>query len=126
MADPLEPARQHANSDPAPAKISRVGKDLWPRVVSGVMLAVAAVGLTVAGPLPFAGMLLVIGAILAWEWGRIVRGSDFDVTMAAHVGSVVVAVALISMDLLVPALLALAIGGVVVWLWTKWSAAKRR
>ncbi len=116
MADPLEPARQPANSDPAPAKISRVGRDLWPRVVSGMMLAVAAVGLTVAGPMPFAGMLLAIGAILAWEWGRIVRGSDFDVTMAAHVGSVVAAVALISMDLLVPALLALAIGAILVTL----------
>jgi phosphatidate cytidylyltransferase len=118
MADPLKPSLQPSQTDPMPEKISRVGKDLWPRVVSGVVLAVAAIGLTLAGPLPFALMLLVVGSILGWEWGRMIRGAEFDVAIAAHIGAVIIAVCLISIDLLVPALLALAVGAILVALLT--------
>jgi phosphatidate cytidylyltransferase len=116
MADPLKPATPIQPPDMPAAKVSRVGKDLWPRVVSGVVLAVLVIGLTLAGPLPFSGLLLGIGAILAWEWGRIVRGVELDIIMAAHISAVVASIALVSMDLLVPAVLALIIGAILVTL----------
>lgn len=61
---------------PAP---SRVG-DLRQRVVSAVvMLAIAAAGLF-SGPEIFEMMVAVAGAVLAWEWTRLVGAGRFGVT----------------------------------------------
>lgn len=104
-----EPPKGHAPG-------GRVGKDLLPRVISGVVMAVAAIGLTSAGFLPFAGMILAISVIVAWEWGRVVRGSGIDPTLLAHVAAVVVAIVLVTMGLVGLSVLALLIGAILVGL----------
>ena len=99
---------------PANGVGSRVGRDLKPRIVSGVVLAAAVLAITLAGVLPFAALMAVIGAVIAWEWGRIVRGLDADVVMAAHAGAVIAAVALAVAALPGLSLLAIAIGMILV------------
>jgi phosphatidate cytidylyltransferase len=109
-----EPPLGPASRGPAPG--GRVGKDLLPRVISGVVMAAVALGLTFAGFLPFAGMILAISAIVAWEWGRVVRGVDIDATTMAHIAAVIVAIALVTMGLVGLAMLALLIGAILVGL----------
>ncbi len=106
------------NGEPpkGPAPGGRVGKDLIPRVISGVVMAAVALGLTYAGFLPFAAMILVVSVIVAWEWGRIVRGVDVDVVTIAHIAAAVVAISLVAMGLVGLALLALLIGAFLVGL----------
>jgi phosphatidate cytidylyltransferase len=114
-----EPPIGSQSNGPAPngpAKGGRVGKDLLPRVISGVVMAAVTLGLTFAGFLPFAGLILVIAVIVAWEWGSVVRGVGIDITTIAHVAAVVVAVALVTMGLVALALLALLIGAILVGL----------
>lgn len=111
MADP---PKSDSLPPQGPAPRGRVGKDLLPRLISGVVMAGVALGLTWAGFLPFAAMILLVSCIVAWEWGRVVRGVEFDATMAAHVAAVVAAVALVTMDLVGLALLALLIGAILV------------
>jgi phosphatidate cytidylyltransferase len=104
-----------APNDTAPSsKALRVGRDLWPRVLSGIVLAGVALGLTLAGVLPFTAMVAAVCLVLAWEWGRVVRGVDFDIIMAAHVGAVAAAILLVSMGYAGLALLAIAIGMILV------------
>jgi phosphatidate cytidylyltransferase len=79
-------------------------------------MACVAVGLIVAGPQWFAGLALVIGVVLAWEWGRIVRGVDGDIVMVAHVCTVVAATVLAAMGQIALAMLATAIGLILVTL----------
>lgn len=97
-----------------PKKASRVGADLVPRIMSGVAMAAVAFGLTYAGPMPFAALLLFGGMVLAWEWGHMVRGANVDATMAAHVASVVAAIVLASMGQTGLGLIALSIGLILV------------
>jgi phosphatidate cytidylyltransferase len=52
--------------------------DLGPRLVSGLILALAVLLITWAGPVPFALLLSLGGMILGWEWGHMVRGADID------------------------------------------------
>ena len=93
---------------------SRIGKDLGPRVLSGLVLAAGVIAMTLAGSLPFAVLMAAVGGVVAWEWGRIVRGIDADVVMAAHVGTVVAAVVLAYGSLPGLAVLAIAIGVILV------------
>lgn len=95
---------------------SRVGADLVPRIISGVVMAAIAFGLTYAGPMPFAGLLLFAGMILAWEWGHMVRGATVDATMVAHIATVAAAVVLAAMGQIGLALIALSIGAILVGL----------
>ncbi len=92
----------------------RVGKDLMPRVISGLVLASAAFGMTIWGHIPFAILVLLVGLALAWEWGRVVRGADHDVIMIGHICSVVAAIILAEMGLIGLALLALTVGVILV------------
>jgi phosphatidate cytidylyltransferase len=95
---------------------ARVGSDLKTRVVSGVVLVGGLLALTIMGDLPFAMLLTLVGGVVAWEWGRIVRGADMDVATAAHAGTVVAAVVLTAMGQPFLGLLAVAIGMVLVGL----------
>lgn len=117
MVDPKasDPAKEH----PRPSTLgARVGKDLGPRVASGVVMAVAAAAFTWAGGWPFAGMILAIGVVLAWEWSRVVRGPDFDVAMIAHMVAAGTAVILSAIGAIGLSILALLIGAILVILLT--------
>jgi len=118
-ANSRDPARQHAR---APAHVqdgqhgiggmlsSRVGRDLGPRVLSGTVLAAVAVVTIWAGVVPLAGLLALIGGIVAWEWGRIVRGAEVDAAMSAHVAAVIAGIVLTGVGLAGPAIIGVLIG----------------
>jgi phosphatidate cytidylyltransferase len=66
------------------AKTTALTRDLKPRILSGLLLALVAVGLAYAGPLSFALLVVAVGLLMCWEWGRIVRGEGFDIAFVAH------------------------------------------
>jgi phosphatidate cytidylyltransferase len=111
MSDDRNTGLQQA---PAAAPGGRVGRDLWPRLISGVVLAAGVLAITLAGAIPFSILMGAVGGIVAWEWGRIVRGVDVDLIMTAHIGAVLAAVLLAIMALPGLSLLAIAIGIILV------------
>jgi phosphatidate cytidylyltransferase len=50
------------------------------RIASAIVLAALAVGAALASPWAFLGLVVVGGALVAWEWGRLTRGNGFDGT----------------------------------------------
>ncbi len=107
MSDPNRPA----SSTPASSGSgSRIGKDLGPRVLSGIVLAAVAIAAIWFGALPLAVLLALVGGIVAWEWGHIVRGAELDAAMSAHVATVIAGIVLTGIGLAGPALLGVVIG----------------
>lgn len=88
-------------------------RDLRLRLVSGVLLAALAIGLTWAGDLTFAALVLAVSLIVAWEWGRIVRGSEFDATLVVHGLSTIAAVGLTLVGQVAMGLVAILVGAIV-------------
>ena len=68
---------------------SRLGGDFATRLLSGVVLAVVAALILYAGAMPFAVLVVVVTALLSWEWARLVHGSEADAVMAVHVAATV-------------------------------------
>jgi phosphatidate cytidylyltransferase len=68
--------------------------NLRSRIISGALLAGVAFALTWAGDVTFALLVLVVGLFLCWEWGRMVRGVDFDLAFYIHAAAVAGAVGL--------------------------------
>jgi phosphatidate cytidylyltransferase len=67
------------------------------RLASAIVLALLALGAVVASPWTFAALVVVSGAIVAWEWARLVRGRGFDligIVQCAAVAAVAVFVTL--------------------------------
>ena len=54
---------------------SRLGGDFATRLLSGVVLAVVAALILYAGAMPFAVLVVVVTALLSWEWARLVHGA---------------------------------------------------
>jgi phosphatidate cytidylyltransferase len=48
------------------------------RAISALVLAAIALGAAVASPWTFAFLVIVSNTIAAWEWGRLIRGKNFD------------------------------------------------
>jgi phosphatidate cytidylyltransferase len=94
----------------APTLSARVGRDLAPRVASGLVMAAVVAAVVWAGSIPLAILLALVGAVVAWEWGRIVRGTDIDAAMSAHVATVVAGIVLTGAGLAGPAILGIVIG----------------
>lgn len=97
-------------TEPKPA--GRLGLDFGTRLVSGLVLAVAALALTWAGIYPFAALVLAVTLIVAWEWGHIVRDGGIDTIFVLHAIAVVVAVALTLMGLPALGIMAVAVGAI--------------
>jgi phosphatidate cytidylyltransferase len=64
------------------------------RLVPGVVLAAVTGILTWAGLIPFAALMLVIGLLMCWEWARVVRNGELDITLLVHATSTALAVGL--------------------------------
>lgn len=79
---------------PGPTGGGRIGRDLAPRLISGVALAVVALVLTWAGVGTFTALVLAVAMLLAWEWGRVVRHTEADATLAVHGLSAAASIAL--------------------------------
>ncbi len=65
-----------------------------PRIVSGVILAIAATALTWAGVWPFALFVLAVALLVVWEWGGIVRKAGADTIFVVSALAVTAAVLL--------------------------------
>jgi phosphatidate cytidylyltransferase len=59
------------------------------RVASAFVLAIVALGAVIASPWSFAVLVIVAGSIVAWEWGKLVRGNGSD--LIALIAAVAVA-----------------------------------
>jgi phosphatidate cytidylyltransferase len=60
------------------------------RVLSAASLAALALGATLYGGWSFLALVVAGGALVAWEWGRLTRGTDFDATTLISAVSVAV------------------------------------
>lgn len=96
-----------------PQSAPALPKDLALRLASGITLGVAALALTWLGVWPFAALVLVVALIVAWEWGRIVRGDGLDIIFVVHAIAVVAAVALTLAGLAALGLVALVVGAII-------------
>lgn len=90
--------------------------ELAKRIVFGVLLAAVALGLLWVGPVPFALLILLVSLVMVWEWGRVVRGTDQDITMFVHGVAVTAAIALASVGYAALGAFAILIGGIIVGL----------
>ncbi|MEZ5849299.1 MAG: phosphatidate cytidylyltransferase [Hyphomicrobiaceae bacterium] len=95
-------------SDPKPATGSM--RDLLPRLLSGLVLAAVAIGLTWASHWSFAALVLAVSLIVSWEWSRIVRGATNDTIFVIQVVCVSAAAALSVVGLPLLALVMLLVG----------------
>jgi phosphatidate cytidylyltransferase len=64
------------------------------RIVSALILGSIALAMAWWGEKPFAVLVLVIALLMSWEWGRVVRGVEFDLTSIVHAVAVTIAVGL--------------------------------
>lgn len=70
------------------------GSELKRRIVSGIALGAVALAFTYWSPVSFTLLIAAIAAIMSWEWGQVVRGSDQDAVFAVHGAAVVTAAVL--------------------------------
>lgn len=91
----------------APASPPRAMSDLGPRIASGLVLAAIALALNYAGLGWLALLVLAVGLIMSWEWGRVVGRGELDAALIVHALAVIAAVLLSVLGL--PALGALVI-----------------
>jgi phosphatidate cytidylyltransferase len=66
---------------------SRPSSEFMIRIYSAVFLIGVAVFLTLASTESFAVLVVVFISIMAWEWGRLVRGRGIDLTFAIQLAS---------------------------------------
>jgi len=98
------------------AAVLGIPTDLWRRIASAAVLAVVAVALTLAGPWPFAGFVVLGAGIAAWEWGRLVRKDKGSSTLALHAAAIAGAAAMTASGQPLVAVGVLAAGGVAILL----------
>lgn len=87
--------------DAAPAtgspKIVSSKSEMLTRVASALVLAAIALGAVVTGPWTFVLLVVAAGGAVAWEWGRLVRGTGLDgiaIVQATAVAAVAIVVTL--------------------------------
>ncbi len=65
--------------------------ELMLRIASAVVLAAVTLGAVWSGAWPFGLLLALVAGVTSWEWGRVVRGADWDLFQVMHVAAVVLA-----------------------------------
>jgi phosphatidate cytidylyltransferase len=68
------------------------------RVLSAASLAALALGATLYSPWTFLALVVAGASVVAWEWGRLTRGSDFDATTLITAVSVAVLAIAVALD----------------------------
>ena len=100
------------------AAASASARNLKQRVGSGIIMALLALTLVYAGPVPTALMVLVAALVMCWEWGHLVRGLSADLAFGVHAVSVAIAIGLMTGAQSVFALVALFAGTLLVMVLT--------
>lgn len=97
--------------------VSAAGKqgpsNLTLRIVSGAVLAAVAFFLAYSGPVPFGILILACSLVMSWEWGRLVRGTGFDLGFYIQAAAVILAVALAAFGYAAPAFAVLCIAAII-------------
>ncbi|MEQ1695540.1 MAG: phosphatidate cytidylyltransferase [Hyphomicrobiaceae bacterium] len=91
-------------------------RNLKQRVGSGVVMALIALALVYAGPVPTAVMVLVVALVMCWEWGHLIRASAADIAFGVHAAAVATAIGLIAGSQPAHALTAILTGTLLVFL----------
>lgn len=91
-----------------------VARELLLRGVSAAVLAAVALALTWWGTHAFAVLILLVSAALCWEWGRIVRGNQIDVSLVVHLLICAGAIALAAFGQAALGMLAVLVGALVI------------
>ncbi|MEZ5774422.1 MAG: phosphatidate cytidylyltransferase [Hyphomicrobiaceae bacterium] len=102
-----------ARTGTAPRSASRQ-TEMIVRMLSGAVLAVASIALVWGGTVWFAALVSLLAGIVAWEWGRMVRGFNFDGTMIIHVAAMPAAGGLTAAGLTLPAIIVLVVAALVI------------
>lgn len=102
--------------DQNPAARVKQARDLKPRIISGLLLGALALVITYAGVMPFAGLVIAIVIAMCWEWGRVVRGQQFDAAFTVHAVAVVIAALLAALGYAALGLVLVFIGAILVLL----------
>jgi phosphatidate cytidylyltransferase len=97
---------------PAPERAR--SKELWLRILSGLVLAAVALALDHAGPRVFAALVALVALLMSWEWARMVRGVRYDMALGVHAAAVLGAIALTVAGFPALALTTLAVGAAVI------------
>ncbi len=89
-------------------------RELRLRIMSAIALAAVALACLWFSPLTFAILVGLLSVIMAWEWGRAVRGSQFDRSLLIHAGSILAAVVAAFVDMSLGAWVVVAVGALLV------------
>ncbi len=88
-------------------------RDLGVRIASAAVLAAIVLVALWAGSLPFAILVAIIGVVVAWEWGRIVRSADIDAIMVIQAVAIITAVLLAARGLAGLGLIAVLVAAII-------------
>jgi phosphatidate cytidylyltransferase len=103
-------AAEEPPSSEHPARAWDMGK----RLGSGVVFAAITIVFAWMGLLAFALMVLVVGLLMCWEWGRVVRNTEFDLTLVVQAAAVASATALTAFGYAALGLSVLFIGAIII------------
>ena len=87
--------------------------ELSQRVISGLAMAAVTLVALWLGKWPFGAMLVIGSVVASWEWGRIVRGFEFDRYFLWHAAVVAQATLVATAGFAVPAAVGLMAGAAV-------------
>lgn len=96
---------------PAPKK-----PELGIRIVSGALLAAVALAAVIVSQWSFLLLAIFAGAILAWEWGKLVREEGFDTVALIHATGIAIIAVLVVLKRFDLAFTALVIACGAIWL----------
>jgi phosphatidate cytidylyltransferase len=63
---------------------------------------------------PFASLVLLVALLMSWEWGRVVRGVEFDLTFLVHAAAVAIGLGLAAFGYAALGLAVLTTGSIIV------------
>jgi phosphatidate cytidylyltransferase len=111
---PNDPPLRLSPEEASATRPRGLAKDLLPRVISGIVLAVVGLALLYAGLRPFAGLVLIVALAMSWEWGSIVRKTNMDTPLVVHAAAVGAGVVLAGSGLAAIGLLVVLVGALIV------------
>lgn len=107
---------EHDNSAPGNGLqagwVGRLGNDFRLRLAAGLGMGAVALAFTLAGVMPFAVLVVLVALVVAWEWGRLVHGTEAGAIVAVLIGAAALAGILAAVGLVGLGLLALPIGAI--------------
>ena len=86
------------------------------RVLSAATLAALALGAAFYSPWTFLALVVAGGGVVAWEWGRLTRGTDFDATALIAAASTAVLAISVAMNRAGYGFLLLGAAAAAIWL----------